>query len=105
MAFDVSAVTLLQPSRHLTSTETSGRRVEAHADRKTCTYRYRSSRDQELRRVKIGSRPATPVYPALVAGPRLRDLRESGKDSAVEAKADWEQGTTFCRCDVCRCIR
>lgn len=91
MGFDARAIKLLQPGQHLTSTETPGLRVEAHADRKTWTYRYRSPLDQKLRQVKIGTWPATSVHAAVVAWERLRDLRDSGRDPAVEARADRER--------------
>lgn len=67
MGFDARAIKLLQPGQHLTSTETPGLRVEAYADRKTWTYRYRSPLDQKLRQVKIGTWPVMSVHAAVVA--------------------------------------
>lgn len=91
MGFDARTIKLLQPGQHLTSTETPGLRVEAYADRKTWTYRYRSPLDQKLRQVKIGTWPVMSVHAAVVAWERLRDLRDSGRDPAVEAKAERER--------------
>lgn len=91
MGFDARAIKLLQQGQHLTSTETPGLRVEAHSDRKTWTYRYRSPLDQKLRQVKIGTWPAMSTHVAVFAWERLRDLRDSGRDPAVEAKAERER--------------
>jgi len=88
MGFDAREIKLLQPGQHLTSTETAGLRIEAHVGRKTWTYRYRSPLDQKLRQVRIGTWPAMSLHAAVVAWERLRDLRDSGRDPAVEGRAD-----------------
>lgn len=91
MGFDARAIKLLQPGQHLTSLETPGLRVEAFADRRTWTYRYRSPIDNKLRQVKLGTWPAMSVHAAAVAWESLRALRDSGRDPAVEARANREQ--------------
>lgn len=88
MVFDARAIKLLQPGQHLTSSETPGLRIEARSDRKTWTYRYRSPIDDKLRQIKIGTWPAMSTHLAVVAWVRLRDLRDSGRDPALEAKED-----------------
>ncbi|WP_363322075.1 Arm DNA-binding domain-containing protein [Accumulibacter sp.] len=60
----------------------------SHVGRKTWTCRYRSPLDQKLRQVRIGTWPAVSLHVAVVAWERLRDLRDSGRNPAVEARAD-----------------
>jgi hypothetical protein len=91
MGFDARAIKLLRPGEYLTSTETPGLRVEAHSDRTTWTYRYRSLLDQNLRQVRIGLWPAMSVHAAVVAWEKLRDLRDAGRDPAVEARLERQQ--------------
>ncbi|MCB1967138.1 integrase arm-type DNA-binding domain-containing protein [Accumulibacter sp.] len=91
MGFDARAIKLLQPGQHITSAEAPGLRVEAHSDRTTWTYRYRSPLDQRLRQVKIGMWPAVSVHAAFVAWEKLRDQRDSGRDPAAEARSEREQ--------------
>lgn len=86
MSFDARAIKLLQVGQHLTSTEYPGLRIEAFADRRTWTYRYRGPVDGRLRQIKLGGWPAMSVAAAIVAWENCRAQREAGRDPAIEAK-------------------
>ncbi len=88
MSFDARAIKQLQPGQHLTSPECPGLRIEAFADRRTWTYRYRSPVDGRLRQIKIGGWPVMSVHAAITAWEGLRDQREAGRDPAAEAKEE-----------------
>lgn len=91
MTFDARNIKQLQPGQHITSTEYPGLRVEAFADRRTWTYRYRSPVDGRLRQVKVGAWPAMSVHAAIAEWEALRDKRAAGADPALEAQAAREQ--------------
>jgi hypothetical protein len=91
MGFDARAIKLLQPGQHLTSAEAPGLRVEAHSDRTTWTYRYRSPLDQNCGRLGSACGQPCQCMRPFVAWEKLRDLRDSGRDPAVEARSEREQ--------------
>lgn len=87
MTFDARAIKLLEAGQHLTSVEHPGLRIEAYPDRRTWTYRYRSPVDHKLRQIKIGGWPSMSTHAAIAEWEKLRDIRDLGRDPAVEAKA------------------
>lgn len=84
--FDAREMKALAPGQHLTSPEYPGLRLEAHADRRTWTYRYRSPIDKKLRQTKLGTWPAVSVHSAIAKWEELRRARETGEDPAMAAK-------------------
>lgn len=86
--FDARTIKLLQPGQHTTSPDYPGLRLEVYSDRRTWTYRYRSSIDSALRQVKIGQWPAVSIHAAIAEWEKLRRSRDEGKDPALEARAE-----------------
>lgn len=86
MTFDARTIKLLPAGEHLTSPDYPGLRIEAGAQYKTWTYRYKSPVDGRMRQVKIGRWPETSLHAAIVEWERLREARETGIDPALEAK-------------------
>lgn len=88
MPFDARGAKLLQPGQHFTISECPGLRLEASASLRSWTYRFKSPVDQRMRQVKIGTWPAMSFNAAVVAWEKLRDIREEGRDPAVERRAE-----------------
>lgn len=86
MTFDARDIKQLQPGQHITSPDHPGLRLEAFADRRTWTYRYRSPVDGKLRQVKVGTWPAMSLHAAIAEWETLRDKRAAGADPALEAQ-------------------
>lgn len=86
MQFDARIAKLLQPGEHLTINDCPGLRLRATATTRTWIYRYKSPIDGRMRQTKIGLWPSTSVASAIAEWERLRKVRESGKDPAVEKR-------------------
>jgi integrase len=84
--FDARAAKLLAPGQYLTSPEYPGLRLEAFADRKTWTYRYKSPVTGGLRQVKIGTWPDKSIPAAIAKWEELRRQRDAGIDLAEARK-------------------
>lgn len=83
MSFDARAAKLLQPGAHLTIDDCPGLRIEASAQARAWTYRYRSPIDGRMRQVKIGRWPAVSFHTAAAEWEKLRAVREAGEDPAL----------------------
>jgi len=86
MAFDARIIKQLPVGSNLTSPEYPGLRITATATGYTWFYRYKSPADEKLRQIKIGRWPDTSLHVAVVEWGRLRKLRDSGQDPAMEAR-------------------
>lgn len=86
MQFDARAAKLLQPGAHLTIPGCPGLRIEASAQRRAWTYRYKSPVDGRLRQVRLGLWPAMTFHVAAAEWERLRALRDDGQDPAVDRR-------------------
>ena len=82
MQFDARTVKLLQPGTHLNIDGCPGLRIEATAQRRAWTYRYRSPVDDHMRQIRIGLWPAMSFPAASAQWERLRDARDAGEDPA-----------------------
>lgn len=91
MTFDARDIKLLPAGEHLTSPEFPGLRLVATGSGRAWIYRYRSPVDGRLRQTKLGAWPAMSVHAAITAWERVRTVRDSGADPALEAKARREE--------------
>ncbi|AXF04762.1 tyrosine-type recombinase/integrase [Paraburkholderia hospita] len=94
MSFDARAAKGLEPGSHLIIDEYPGLRLERTKTRHTWIYRYKSPLDGNMRQVKIGAWPATSLAGASGEWERLRALRDSGTDPALEKKRAKRQCAT-----------
>jgi integrase len=86
MSFDARAAKLLQPGAHLTIDGSPGLRLEATAQRRSWTYRYRSPVDQRMRQLQLGLWPAMSFHAAVAEWEKLRQARDAGRDPALERR-------------------
>lgn len=86
MFFDARAAKAMRPESNIVVQGCSGLRLEASLTKKTWTYRYRSLIDNKLRQVKIGTWPAVSPAQAAARWQELREIRDSGRDPALERK-------------------
>ena len=86
MQFDARAAKLLQPGAHLTIPGCPGLRLEASAQRRAWTYRYKSPVDGRMRQIRLGLWPAMSLPSAAAEWERLRGLRDAGQDPAVDRR-------------------
>lgn len=86
MQFDARAAKLLQPGAHLTIDGCPGLRLEASAQRRAWTYRYKSPIDQRMRQVQLGLWPAMSFPVAAAEWERLRGVRDAGGDPARDRR-------------------
>ena len=86
MQFDARAAKLLQPGAHLTIDGCPGLRLEASAQRRAWTYRYKSPIDQRMRQVQLGLWPTMSFPTAAAEWERLRGVRDAGGDPARDRR-------------------
>jgi integrase len=86
MQFDARTAKLLKPGSHLTIDGCPGLRLKATDNSRTWIYRYKSPIDGRMRQTKIGQWPAVSPASAIAQWEQLRDVRDAGRDPAVEKR-------------------
>lgn len=93
--FDARKIKSLQPDEYITVSEYPGLRIRATETTRTWMYRYKSPIDGRMRQIKIGAWPSMSVHAAIADWEKLRQLRESGRDPALEAKNNRESAASI----------
>lgn len=83
---DARAAKSLSPGNHLTIDGAPGLRLVATHTRRSWIYRYKSPLDGLMRQFKIGAWPAMSLPAALARWEVLKNLRDAGKDPALERR-------------------
>lgn len=92
MPFDAREAKLLEPGQHFNISECPGLRLVASATSRVWKYRYKSPiAPFGMRQIKLGTWPKMSFPAATVEWERLRDLRDSGRDPALEHRVQRQE--------------